>query len=87
MPERNLPGRDAGGYPEGGFLEACRQREIETVALDFPPERTIDSGYYPDILKFLKQNEGIDGLFCGSDVIAAEAIQAAAELGISTPDS
>ena len=34
----------------------------------------------------MKKNEGIDGLFCGSDVIAAEAIQAAVELGISIPD-
>lgn len=69
-----------------GFLEACRQQEIETIELDFPPERTIDTRYYPDILEFMKKNEGIDGLFCGSDVIAAEAIQAAVELGISIPD-
>ena len=34
----------------------------------------------------MKKNEGIDGLFCGSDVIAAEAIQAAVELGVSIPD-
>ena len=69
-----------------GFLSYCREKGVETAEFDFPPERTTDADYYPAILDFMKKHTDLDGLFCGSDVIAAEVIQAAADLEIRVPE-
>lgn len=71
---------------KGGFLRVCREKGLKAAELEFSPERLNDADYYPEIIQFLKDNPDIDGLFCGSDVMAAEAIQAAADLGMRVPD-
>lgn len=68
-----------------GFLKTCRQHGIPADTYQFAADRMLDARYYPEIVTFLKEHGDTDGLFCGSDVIAAEAIQAASDLGIDVP--
>lgn len=69
-----------------GFLEACEEGGAAAVTFDFPPERTFDVQYYPMIESFLREHRDLDGLFCSSDVIAAEAIQVCFDLDIKVPE-
>lgn len=68
-----------------GFLSACRDNLIDAAICEFSADRLNDFRYFPEIVTFLKAHPDLDGLFCGSDVIAAEAIRAAVSLGISVP--
>ncbi len=84
-----LCGRSRVGMPadmrKDGFLNVCRQYGISPETYLFEADRMLDVQYCPEIISFLKEHPCTDGLFCGSDVIAAEAIQAASVLGIDVP--
>lgn len=67
------------------FLAVCREKGVQAEVSYFDPERMNDFQYYPQIVEFLKTHPDVDGIFCGSDVIAAEAIQAADDLQIDVP--
>lgn len=72
-------------YRKDGFFKVCREHGVRTDILYFDAERMNDVSYYPGIYSFLKDHRDLDGLFCGSDVIAAQAIQVARDLGMDVP--
>lgn len=84
-----LTGTSCVGLPadsrKKGFLSVCEREQVPTEAYRFAPERKGDYAYYPEIFSFLKAHPDLDGIFCDSDVIAAETLQAAHALRIDVP--
>lgn len=69
-----------------GFMEGCRNAGVEGRDYSIRPERLDDLDYYQDIRNLLDENPDTDGIFAGSDIIAAQAIRVCHERGIRVPE-
>ena len=66
--------------------EVCAQNGVEFWDVDPGQCFYDDMNYYEVIQEALKKHPQTDGIFAGSDVIAAQAIQICHENGITVPD-
>lgn len=69
----------------GGLKTVCAAAGADVQELNFEAERIHDRKYRVQIVRFLQEHPDIDGMFCNSDVIGAQAIQACRQLGIEIP--
>jgi len=68
-----------------GFLDECRDSGVDAYDYSFPPENLDDMEYRDLIRKFLDACPEADGVFAGSDVIAAQVLQVCKQRGIRVP--
>ena len=66
--------------------KVCRENGVEFWDVDPGQCFYNDMNYYQVIREALKEHPNTDGIFAGSDVIAAQAIQICHENGISVPE-
>lgn len=71
---------------EDGFMDVCRKKGVNARVLNSNPEEFKDMEYHESILKTLTEFPETDGIFCSSDLIAAQALQVAAKLGRRVPE-
>ena len=67
------------------FEEACRKNNVESVLVSTDENQFSSMTYYDKIRNLFREHPNIDGIFASSDVIAAQVIQVAAELGLEIP--
>ncbi len=72
-------------YREKGFLHACSQHSVSGKVHKFKLDEKHIVMYYEDIEFALKKNPDADGIFAGSDLIAAQVIQICHKMGIKVP--
>jgi len=71
---------------EDGFMDVCRKRGVNAKVLTSNPEEYKEMEYHDSIIKALTDFPDTDGIFCSSDLIAAQVIQVAAKLGKRIPE-
>ncbi len=71
---------------EDGFMDVCRKRGVNAKVLSSNPEEYKEMEYHDSIIKALTDFPDTDGIFCSSDLIAAQVIQVAAKLGKRIPE-
>lgn len=71
---------------EDGFMDVCRKRGVNAKVLSSNPEEYKEMEYHDSITKALTEFPETDGIFCSSDLIAAQVIQVAAKLGKRIPE-
>jgi LacI family sucrose operon transcriptional repressor len=71
---------------EDGFLDVCRKVGVTGNVLSSTPEEYHTLEYHESIKKALMEFPKTDGIFCSSDLIAAQALQTARELGKRVPE-
>lgn len=67
------------------FLDICREHMVQGKVIDTSEAQFNSMDYASYIEKVLLENPGIDGIFCSSDVIAAEVLQVCWKIGIRVP--
>lgn len=71
---------------EDGFLDICRKSGVTGRVLSSNPEEYRTLEYHESIQKALADFPETDGIFCSSDLIAAQVIQIARNLGKRVPE-
>ncbi len=71
---------------EDGFMDICRKRGVNAKVLTSNPEEYKDMEYHESIIKALTDFPDTDGVFCSSDLIAAQVIQVATKMGKKIPE-
>ncbi|MBQ3999867.1 MAG: LacI family DNA-binding transcriptional regulator [Oscillospiraceae bacterium] len=70
-----------------GFLDACGMRsDVRARNFTCSPERIGDLDYIPELHSFLDEVPDADGVFAGSDVIAAQLIRVLRKRGKRVPE-
>lgn len=69
-----------------GFAEECKARGVEWEDVSYPEAYYTSLDYMPFIEGLLDQRPGLDGVFCSSDLIASQVLQAASRRGIKVPE-
>ena len=67
------------------FIDTCKRNGIEPIVVSTLESNFSNLDYYRDIENLLT-GHAVDGLFLGNDIMAAQAMQIAARLGVSIPD-
>lgn len=73
-------------YRSKAFEEVCQKNSIEPIVVTTNENQFSSMTYYHEIRKLFKEHPNVDGIFASSDVIAAQVIQVAAEIGRKIPD-
>lgn len=68
------------------FLNVCKENEVEGKIFSTTEEEFNSMDYLNSLMKVIDENPGTDGIFCSSDVIAAEVIQVCKKKQIDIPD-
>lgn len=71
---------------EDGFMDVCRKSGVNARVLTSDSKEYKEMEYHESIIKALNEYPETDGVFCSSDLIAAQVIQVAAMLGKRVPD-
>lgn len=71
---------------EDGFMDVCRKSGVNAKVLTSDSQEYKEMEYHGSIIKALKEFPETDGVFCSSDLIAAQVIQAAATMGKRVPE-
>ncbi len=71
---------------EDGFMDVCRKSGVNARVLTSDSKEYKEMEYHESIIKALNEYPETDGVFCSSDLIAAQVIQVAAMLGRRVPD-
>lgn len=71
---------------EDGFMDVCRKSGVNAKVLTSNSQEYKEMEYHGSIIKALKEFPETDGVFCSSDLIAAQVIQAAASMGKRVPE-
>ncbi len=71
---------------EDGFMDVCRKRGVNAKVLSSNQEEYKQMEYHNSITKALTEFPETDGIFCSSDLIAAQVIQVAAKMGRKIPE-
>lgn len=84
-------GGSVGDYMPGNeraraFNEVCTRHDIPHQEVRSKASSYYAMDYHAFILQILKENPDADGIFASSDLIAAQVIQAAAQLGRQIPE-
>ena len=70
----------------GAYVDTCKKHGIEPIVISTNEDQFTSMTYYDEIRALFKSHPDIDGIFASSDVIAAQVIQVAAEIGLRIPD-
>lgn len=68
------------------FLDICKKNSIEPITVSTGENQFTTMSYYDEIQALFKNHPDIDGIFASSDIIAAQVIQVATEIGLKIPD-
>ena len=71
---------------EDGFMDVCRKKGVNAKVLTSDSQEYKEMEYHESIIKALKEFPETDGVFCSSDLIAAQVLQAAAVMGKRVPE-
>lgn len=71
---------------EEGFLDMCSQYGVTGIASKSRENEYYEMEYHEYIEKIILENPKADGVFASSDLIAAQALQVCAKLGIRVPE-
>lgn len=71
---------------EEGFLDMCSQYGVTGIASKSRENEYYEMEYHEYIEKIILENPQADGIFASSDLIAAQALQVLAKLGIRVPE-
>ena len=71
---------------EDGFMDICRKRGVNAKVLTSNSQEYKEMKYHESILKALKEFPETDGVFCSSDLIAAQVIQVATMMRKRVPE-
>lgn len=71
---------------QSGFEDACRELGLETRIYKADSEDFHQQDYFELLARVFDENPGMDGLFCSSDMIAAQALKMASKRGIAVPE-
>lgn len=71
---------------EEGFLDMCSQYGVTGIASKSRENEYYEMEYHEYIEKIILENPQADGIFASSDLIAAQALQVCAKLGIRVPE-
>lgn len=69
-----------------GFRDICQEEGVESIVLMSDQLAYGSMHYQSYIEKGLKENEGVDGIFASSDLIASQVIQVCNDLNIKIPE-
>lgn len=69
------------------FEDICRNNHIEPIIVTTSENQFSSMTYYDEIRQLFKNHPDIDGIFASSDIIAAQVIQIAREVGLKIPDN
>ena len=69
------------------FLDPCRKNGVTPIVVATDEKQFSSMSYYAEIRQLFKEHPDLDGIFASSDIIAAQVIQIAAELGKKIPES
>ena len=75
-----------GDTREDGFLRVAVRNHCACAVYRSSPDEYNNMEYYPLIEQVLDEHPDCDGIFCTSDMIAAEVLQVCNRRGISVPD-
>ena len=75
-----------GDTREDGFLRVAVRNHCACAVYRSSPDEYNNMEYYPLIEQVLDEHPDCDGIFCTSDMIAAEVLQVCNRRGISIPD-
>jgi len=69
-----------------GFLDVCERKGVQGESVTVEPFAFDEMNYYPVIRDALDRYPETDGIFAGSDIIAAQVIRICGERGIRIPE-
>ncbi|MFA5659456.1 MAG: LacI family DNA-binding transcriptional regulator [Oscillospiraceae bacterium] len=69
-----------------GFIDVCKEAGIEYSIYNTEEKQFYIMNYEEYLFKIVSENDGADGIFASSDIIAAQFIQACAKKNISIPN-
>lgn len=68
-----------------GFIDICKEMNVEYKIFNTEEKQFFNMNYEDYLFKIISENDGVDGIFASSDIIAAQLIQVCYKKNISIP--